>query len=254
MRDAIGRRTVATSAHQPKGTRVMSSRRSLRQVLVAVLLGVLVGGGLMAVTPAGAEVSSAVATNWKKIWKKNLKPLADKRYHTKKQSNARYQPKGSYETAGSGYTKAESDAKYAPYPKTLRGTYLVSGHVPAAGDYAFGTIAYGATLTAPPTTVFVPAAGPANPNCTGSAAAPAAAPGHLCVYEGAGTNSTGFLFASATGTPGVSSPYGVNVRITSVGAGLTASLGGWALTPAGGISPKVTAPGAGRGSGAFLGR
>ena len=47
----------------------------------------------MAVTPAGAEVSQAVATNWKKIWKKNLKPLADKRYYTKKKSNARYQPK-----------------------------------------------------------------------------------------------------------------------------------------------------------------
>lgn len=91
----------------------MSSRRSVRQVLVAVLLGVLVGGGLMAVTPAGAEVSSAVATNWKKIWKKNLKPLADRRYYTKKQSDAKYQPKGSYETAGSGYTKAETDAKYA---------------------------------------------------------------------------------------------------------------------------------------------
>ena len=68
----------------------MSSRRTVRQVLVAVLLGVLVGGGLMAVTPAGAEVSSAVATNWKKIWKKNLKPLADKRYYTKKQSDAKY--------------------------------------------------------------------------------------------------------------------------------------------------------------------
>ena len=51
----------------------------------------------MAVTPAGAEVSSAVATSWKKIWKKNLKPLADKRYYTKKQSDAAYQPKGSYE-------------------------------------------------------------------------------------------------------------------------------------------------------------
>ena len=59
----------------------------------------------MAVTPAGAEVSNAVATNWKKIWKKNLKPLADKRYYTKAKSDAKYQPKGSYETAGSGYSQ-----------------------------------------------------------------------------------------------------------------------------------------------------
>ena len=80
----------------------------------------------MAVTPAGAEVSNAVATNWKKIWKKNLKPLADKRYYTKKQSKARYSTKA--ETAAgdaasnaatdskqSGYyTKAEIDAEFAP--------------------------------------------------------------------------------------------------------------------------------------------
>lgn len=82
----------------------------------------------MAVTPAGAQVSSAVATNWKKVWKKNLKPLADKRYYTKAQSNARYQPKGSYEPAGSGYTKAETytkaeiDAKVAPLVNSVAAT------------------------------------------------------------------------------------------------------------------------------------
>jgi hypothetical protein len=116
----------------------MSSRRSLRQLLVAVLLGVLVGGGLMAVTPAGAEVSNAVATNWKKIWKKNLKPLADKRYYTKAQSDTKYSTKAEaaaasaatdsklggyykktesdakYAAAGSSYSKAEIDAKFAP--------------------------------------------------------------------------------------------------------------------------------------------
>jgi hypothetical protein len=92
----------------------MSSRRSVRQVLVAVLLGVLVGGGLMAVTPAGAEVSSAVATNWKKIWKKNLQPQADKRYYTKKKSNKRYAAAGSGYTKAETYSKAEIDAKLAP--------------------------------------------------------------------------------------------------------------------------------------------
>ena len=73
----------------------MSPRRTPRQLVVAVLVGVLVGGGLLAVTPAGAEVSQVAATNWKKIWKKNLKPLADRRYYTKAQSDTKYQPKGS---------------------------------------------------------------------------------------------------------------------------------------------------------------
>lgn len=71
----------------------------------------------MAVTPAGAEVSSALATNWKKIWKKELKPLADKRYYTKKKSNARYQPKGDYALNGSSYTKAETYSKTETYSK-----------------------------------------------------------------------------------------------------------------------------------------
>ena len=94
----------------------MSSRRTVRQLVVAVLVGILVGGGLMAVTPAGAEVSSALATNWKKIWNKEIKPRADKRYYTKKKSDKRY------EAVGSGYTKAETDAKYQP-----KGNYALSG-------------------------------------------------------------------------------------------------------------------------------
>src|SRR6476469_1914463 len=122
----------------------MSSRRPVRQLLVAVLLGVLVGGGLMAVTPAGAEVSQAAATSWKKIWKKELKPLAAKAFYTKKQSDSTFATKAEsaagdaaanaatdaklggyykkaesdakYAGAGSSYTKAESDAKYAATP------------------------------------------------------------------------------------------------------------------------------------------
>ena len=49
------------------------------------------------------------ATNWKKIWKNELKPLADKRYYTKKKSNARY------------YTKDRADAKYAALARLHQG-------------------------------------------------------------------------------------------------------------------------------------
>lgn len=97
----------------------MNSRRSLRHVLAALLVGVLVGGGLMATTPAGAQVAEAAATNWKKIWKKKLQPQADKRYYTRSQSDTKYQPKGSYEAAGSGYSKAEVDAMLAPFVNSV---------------------------------------------------------------------------------------------------------------------------------------
>jgi hypothetical protein len=241
--------------------------------VVAVLVGILVGGGLMAVTPAGAEVSSALATNWKKIWNKELKPQADKRYYTKKKSDkryeaagsgytkaetyskaeadAKYQPKGSYALNGSSYTKAESDAKYAPYPKTIRGTYMASDTVPAAG-FVFSSISYGATLNTAPTVVFKPLGGPANANCTGTAAAPAAAPGFLCIYEGAATNADSFTSASAAGSVGVSSPFGLIIRFSAPAAGLSVSLGGWAVTPGNGVSSARPAPQPESGAGGVL--
>lgn len=117
----------------------------------------------MAVTPAGAEVSSAVATNWKKIWKKNLKPLADKRYYTKAQSDTKYSTKAEtaagdaasnaatdsklggyykktdtysraeadakYAAAGSSYSKAESDGRYLRVPSLVTGNYAAIGPV-----------------------------------------------------------------------------------------------------------------------------
>lgn len=157
----------------------------------------------MAVTPAGAQVSSAVATNWKKIWKKNLKPLADKRYHTKAQSDAKYQPKGSYEpagsgytkaetyskaesdakysAAGSGYTKAESDGKYLPKRPLITGSWGFGGA--AAGSYAIDSITFGAVLSAVPTTHLIEAGAAAPAQCPGSAASPDALAGHLCVWE-----------------------------------------------------------------------
>lgn len=210
----------------------------------------------MAVTPAGAEVSSVVATNWKKIWKKKLQKQADKRYYTKKKSNAKYAKKTDLAATdaklGGYYTKAEADAKYAPYPKTLRGTYLASTQAPGAGAFAFDTINYGATLNAAPTVVFVPGAGPADPNCTGSAAAPAAAAGYLCIYEGSSANTSGFTFASSAGATGVPSTFGIVVRFTANAAGLAASVGGWAVTPATGVTSDLKAPSPGGGGGGAL--
>ena len=237
----------------------MSSRRSVRQLLVAVLLGVLVGGGLMAVTPAGAEVNKAVATNWKKIWKKNLKPLADKRYSTKKASDAKYQPKGNYEAAGSGYSKAESDAKYAgagsayskaesdakyaPNPKTLRGVFTAREYATAADQFASATVSWGHTLASAPTPVYVIIGG-SNVNCPGTAANPQANPGYACFYEMGTTNVTtdrDFFNPWLVGA----SPYGTDLRIQSAGAGQSGVWGRWAVTPNAPIVATRVGPGAG---------
>ena len=256
----------------------MSSRRSIRRPLVALLLGVLVGGGLMAVTPAGAEVSNAVATNWKKIWNKELKPQADKRYYTKKKSNkryytksdsdAKYQPKGNYALNGSSYTKAESDAKYAgagsAYTKAesdgkyqsksqlIRGSYFVGSGSPV---YGLGSFSFGATLASAPTVHYINAGAAIPSGCSGSASAPDAVQGHLCVFETTAINATGrFIGRGSDGATGQADPFGFTLEIDSAGgAGGTWARGTWAVrVPAagtvanrvpsteGGVNPEVS--------------
>lgn len=221
----------------------------------------------MAVTPAGAQVSSAVATNWKKIWKKNLKPLADKRYYTKAQSDAKYQPKGSYEAAGSGYTKGESDARYAgagsgytkaesdgkyvPVPTTYRGSFLAHAYVPGAGEYATADIAFPVQLKVAPTvhvidTGVVPPAG-----CSGSAAAPGALPGHLCIFVAGKQNVSGYYTCKGGGSScvlgatGSADPWGLTMYAVSTAAGRAQAYGSWALNPGGTAGVSTTRPGGG---------
>ena len=241
----------------------MSSRRTVRQLLVAVLVGILVGGGLLAVTPAGAEVSSAVATKWKKIWKKELRPLADKRYYTKKSSDARYQPKGSYETAGSGYakaetyskaeadakyqpkgsyepagsgyTKAESDAKYAPDPTVIRGAFAMSN----AGSKDATEIDFGVSLSAPPTVHVIAPGSPPPAGCGGSLAAPDADPGNLCIFQRFNTNVSTLVVCNVDNACNTTSPFGAWLIAFWDGSGALESLGSWAVRPA-----ALAAPGA----------
>lgn len=219
----------------------------------------------MAVTPAGAEVSNAVATNWKKIWKKNLRPLADKRYYTKAKSNARYQPKGSYETAGSGYSKAESDAKY--YSKTetytkaetdakyqtktqlIRGSYMTGGTTTAAGEFLQESISYGVTLSAAPTVHFIAMGAAVPAGCSGTAAAPDALPGHLCVFESANLNHGAVGIYQITGGAG-SSTMGAILTGSNAAAGQAYSAGSWAVRPIAVVANGRTAPSP-SGSGTF---
>ncbi len=244
----------------------MSSRRSVRRALVALLVGVLVGGGLMAVTPAGAQVSSAVATNWKKIWKKNLKPLADKRYYTKAQSDAKYQPKGSYETAGSGYTKAETyskaesdakysaagsgytkaeaDAKYAPTPTVIRGVFSMRTTAAAAGALVSNPIIFGRTLTAAPIAHMIDEGDPVPAGCSGTSTAPSAAPGHLCVFVTLNNNGGSPAIYNASGSSGSASPFGAYIGSSAGAAGNVFLYGSWAVgVGAGGLTNARPTPG-----------
>jgi hypothetical protein len=243
----------------------MKSRLDLRRILVAVLAGVLIGGGLMAVTPAGAEVAQSAATNWKKIWKKKLQPLADKRYYTKKQSDAtfarktdlgnyytkaesdtKYQPKGNYALSGSSYTKAESDAKYAPAQPLYRGTFQILGNVPAAGHAGSASISWGATFPAALTPHYIKVGEAVPAGCSGSSTAPNASPGNFCVFESlqsnAGANRS-VCRGAAPATCGTTDPWGAGIYTYAAAAGVFYVYGTWAARPGGPVvNPSLTSP------------
>ena len=250
----------------------MSSRRPARQILVAVLLGVLVGGGLMAVTPAGAQVSQSVATSWKKIWKKNLRPLADKRYYTKAQSDAKYATKAEsaagdaasnaatdaklggyykktesdarYAGAGSSYTKAESDTKYAPYPAVIRGVYTYATAATTTMYYAGAGISFGYVLPTAPTVHYVAPGAVPPAQCPGTAQRPDALAGNLCVYGVTATNVSSVAITNRSGSIGQSEPFGAGLHFLNSASGNLYAYGTWAVRP-GSVStnpPAVVAP------------
>ncbi|WP_374456051.1 hypothetical protein [Nocardioides sp.] len=228
----------------------MSSRRSLRQLVVAVVLGVMVGGGLMAITPAGAEVSQSLATSWKKIWKNELKPLASKTFYTKKKSDSTFATKAESAAAAAGaqaaansatdsklgnyYSKGQSDGRYAPAPAVVRGVWALS----AAGttEAGFTEIVY-PQLNAVPTVRVIPLGGAVPSGCGGTAAAPDAAPGYLCVFESARQSMSNIVVTvpDFSGTAPTATVFG-----TTVWASGTASVGyvtgTYALRPANGFA------------------
>ena len=235
-----------------------SSRRSLRRLIVAVVVGVMVGGGLMAVTPAGAEVSQSLATSWKKIWKKELRPLADKRYYTKKKSDSTFATKAESAAAaaaaqsaansatdsklGSYYKKTESDARYAPTPTVIRGSWSMMDNAPAVGSYLSTDLNWGYTFTGPLAVHFVPAAGPVPAGCSGSAAAPGADPGNLCVFAFGSSGVSAIDIRNVSNAAGTTSPFGANLFATSTVAGNVYAYGSWAARGTGlaAGSPRVT--------------
>lgn len=228
----------------------MPPRRSLRQLLVAVLLGILVGGGLTAITPAGAEVSQSLATSWKKIWKKELKPLADKRYYTKKKSDSTFATKAESAASaaaaqsaassatdgklGNYYTKADADGRYSRAPALIRGAWAAGGYTGGSGVLE-SPISYGVTLTSAPIDHFIPFGSPVPAGCSGSLTAPNADPGHLCVFEqSSGGLETRYLCNLAGLCNGGVAPYGASVFAADAPGGADRWMRGtWALRPGG---------------------
>jgi hypothetical protein len=118
-----------------------------------------------------------------------------------------------------------------PSGKTLRGTYAFGSYASASGTYGTTGITFQIPLAEGPIPHYVLGFGPPPPECTGDEWAPTAAPGHLCVYEGAYANlptARGISNASSTSSL---NPFGAIIWATSGPAGSNFSVqGSWAVT------------------------
>ena len=118
-----------------------------------------------------------------------------------------------------------------PRGVTLRGTYTVRDQAAAKNDDLAVPISWGLSLASAPATHFVPTGTPAPSGCDGgSAAAPAADPGNVCIYAESGTNDTVLVLDPVSVNANTSQPYGTGLLVISQEIGEYGSLGSWAVT------------------------
>ena len=124
-----------------------------------------------------------------------------------------------------------------PSGQTLSGVYAFGGPADAPSQMFFGGIAFVIPLEAPPAVEVFEAGEAATEHCSGSATAPTAAPGYLCVYEynastvrqAGSLQAYDFQFPLVVGR-NAATASGATLWIRSNGAGSTYSEGAWAVT------------------------
>jgi hypothetical protein len=115
-----------------------------------------------------------------------------------------------------------------PSGKTLRGDYATAGQVPSGGGFATDSISFDYPLATAPTVHFIAVGVTPPAECPGTAAAPAAQSGHLCVYEAATSATTTAIFKATTASG--ADTTGAVVRSLGTGTAPFYSLGTWAVT------------------------
>ena len=117
-----------------------------------------------------------------------------------------------------------------PSGKTIRGYYYVGDSAAAGSDIATDSISFGFTLSAAPTAHFINAGAAPPSSCPGTAAAPEAQAGHLCVFEGSMSNAAARNTNTFSGFDGTALKYGTGIFVRSAAAGDYFSRGTWAVT------------------------
>ena len=127
-------------------------------------------------------------------------------------------------------------ARAGPFPatlpagKTITGIYSMGSTAAAGGELSRGDISFVYPLASDPTGHYINTGSPSPAGCPGTPTAPAADPGHLCIYEQRATNVGARNLQSPPGSDGVTTVQGVALFATSAAAGTYVSAGRWAVT------------------------
>jgi len=117
-----------------------------------------------------------------------------------------------------------------PSGKSLKGAYAMIGH--GTGRTGEG-ISFGIPLSSAPTAHYIDVGEQPPSQCPGTAAAPAAAPGHLCIYEAQNVgpvNVPSFEDPITSATGSTTRSFGIAVVGNSGTAGDYRATGSWAVT------------------------
>jgi hypothetical protein len=119
-----------------------------------------------------------------------------------------------------------------PRGRTLRGVYYLGSSSAAGNQLATGQISFPVRLGAPPIAHFVGLEAVPPAACTGTALRPAAAPGHLCVYEAreSGAAAHRVIDPVSGRVGGVVRAWGAGLSVRAVRGGDVFSSGTWAVT------------------------
>ena len=118
-----------------------------------------------------------------------------------------------------------------PAGVTLRGIVALGGQAAATGAIIRQPISFGFTLAAEPIGHYIAVGDVLPAGCTGTAEAPGAASGHLCIFEAGSIGSpTAGPGNPVTSVPNTTSTFGASVSATSTAAGSFGIRGSWAVT------------------------
>ena len=202
--------------------------------LVAVVFALGAGGYAVGAIPA--ENGKITTCYDKRTGELRVVDAERKKKCRKRERRLAFNPRGPTGPAGEQGRDgpAGTFADTLPAGRTLRGSWVIFDEAAASGEHLEEGVSFPVPLAAAPTAHFVASGGPASADCPGSAAVPAANPGHLCVFQSsvdiAATEEN--VFDPSTDTAagaGKAGRLGFSVRVTA-GASVVRTSGTWAVT------------------------